>query len=244
MPRNAGARVKMWGLVAVLAALAAACGEDRPIASEGGVSPPKDAGQDAKVEDDAGEDSGVDAGEPPWSEPDGSIIDNLDDEYCVVRVAAECDGPEDCSGRPCCASFEPTATSFTAMVCADKGERCDFERTFPVCHEGQACTAAGELECRTSLLIPGGFIGVCAPPTGFFSQPPSGDAAEGLIDCGSQQCVVGQEQCCMREGFNVRKLRPIKFDPYCAPIGEPCDCAEVDLPPRDGGVTGDEDAGR
>jgi hypothetical protein len=243
MPRIAGARVKLGCLVAALVTLVAACGKDRPIDSDGGTSRPNDAGHDAKVEEDAGKDSGVDAGEPPWSEPDGGVM--LEDQYCVLRVTAQCDGREDCDNASCCARFEPTTVSFTAMECAPPGEGCDFQRTFPLCHDGQFCAAENDFTCRTSVLIPGDFIGVCLPPSGFLpSQPPTGKEVAGLIDCGSQQCVVGEEQCCMREGFDTRRVRPLRYEPYCAPIGTPCDCSDVDLPPRDGGMTGDEDAGR
>lgn len=241
MPRNAGARVKLFCVVAALAALVAACGDDSPVAPEAGVTPPaKDAApDDATVEDSGTDSSVVDASEPPWSAPDSSIIDQLADEYCVLRVTAECDGAEDCSGE-CCARFEPTTVSFTKMECMAE---CDFQRTFPLCHAGERCTHDGSSVCRTSLLIPGDFLGVCAPPTPF-GRPPSGEDVEGLIDCGSQQCVVGQEQCCLRGGFNVRRGQPVTYEPYCAPIGEPCDCTDVDIPPRDSGTTDDEDAGR
>jgi hypothetical protein len=244
MPRNAGARMKMFGVVAALAALVAACGDDRAVATEAGVSPPKDAAPDDAMVEDSGTDSSVvDASEPPWSEPEGGVIDNLMDEYCVLRIAAECDGREDCPGGACCARFEPSMVAFTAMTCQELP--CDYnENSFPLCHEGETCTADGQLTCRTSLLIPHDFIGVCLPRTPLASPPPTGEAVKGMIDCGSQQCVVGAEQCCLREGFDVRRVKPVKYEPYCAPIGEPCDCTEVDIPPRDGGMPNDEDAGR
>lgn len=245
MPRNAGARMKLFCVVAVLAALVAACGDDSAVAAEGGVAPPpKDAARDDAAVDDSGTDSSVvDASDPPWSEPDSSIIDKLEDEYCVLRVAAQCDGAEDCNGGACCARFEPTTVSFTAMECTAEGEHCDYERTFPLCHADDVCLPGQEWTCRTSLLIPGDFLGVCAPPTPF-GRPPSGDDVEGMIDCGSQQCVVGEEQCCLRGGFNVRRGQPVKYEPFCTPIGEPCDCTDVDIPPRDSGMPDDEDAGR
>jgi hypothetical protein len=243
MPRNAGAQMKLWSVIAAVAALASACGDQRSIKDDAGVSQPKDAGQDAMVED-SGADGSTDSGDPT-DEPDGSPIDNLNDQYCVLRIAAQCDGPEDCESGACCAGFEPTEVSFTAMECAPPGAKCDFQRTFPLCHDGQFCSANADLTCRTSVLVPGDFIGICLPESGFLpSRPPTGEALSGLIDCGAQQCVVGQEHCCMREGFDVRRLRPMKFEPYCAPIGEPCDCSDVDTSPRDGGMLGDEDAGR
>jgi hypothetical protein len=237
-------------VVALSAALAVACGDDMPavVPADTGPPPPEDAGMDAAAPlDDAGTDAGPDSSMEPPPRWDGRVPD---EELCVLSMVAQCDGPEDCgSGRACCARFEPTNVSYTATECADE---CDFQRTFPLCHAGGVCTAAGELECRTSLLIPHDFIGICAPKSNLARQP-TGEAVEGKIDCGADQCVVGEEQCCLREGFNLKRFRPVEYEPYCAPIGEPCDCSDVDIPPpRDAGTpdagppdanTSDEDAG-
>jgi hypothetical protein len=244
MPRNPGAQVKVFCVVAALAALLAACGEDGPVAAEAGMTPPpKDAApEDATVEDSGTDSSVVDASDPPWSEPDSSIIDNVMDEYCALHVAAECDGAEDCPGGACCARFEPSKVAFTSMRCE---ESCDLSNnSLTLCHEGDVCTADGQFTCRTSVLIPHDFIGICAPRTPLIIlRPPTGEAVKATIDCGSQQCVVGEEQCCLRAGFNVRRAQPIKYEPFCAPIGEPCECTGVDTPPRDSGMPDDEDAG-
>lgn len=236
MPRNAGARGTWWSIVAV-AALAAGCGDDVVVASDGG-STPADAAIDAAIED-AAIDAGVDSGEaPPWSFFDSGII-NVDEPLCALRIAAQCDGPEDCATGACCARFAPTDVSFTAIECLDE---CDFQQSFPLCHEGQVCTADGKTTCRTSPLIPGEFIGVCAPRTELsrLSPPPTSEAIEGAIVCGDDECVAGEEQCCIRESFDLKRFVPIKREPFCAPIGEPCDCAD---PPRDGSVPNDEDGG-
>jgi hypothetical protein len=94
------------------------------------------------------------------------------------------------------------------------------------------------------LLIPHDFIGICAPHSEL-ARSPTGEAVKDKIDCGADQCVVGEEQCCLREGFNLKKVRPVKYEPYCAPIGEPCDCSDVDIPPPDAGTpdSGAPDAG-
>jgi hypothetical protein len=240
MPRIAVARGSWTSIVVALsAALAVACdGGERPaVAPDAGPPPADDAGMDAAVED-AGTDAGTNSGGPPWPTWDGSVPEAL----CVLRLTAQCDGPEDCgSGRACCARFEPTDVSYTATECADE---CDFQSTFPLCHAGGVCTADGQLECRTSLLIPHDFIGICAPRSPL-ARKPTGEAVAGKIDCGAHQCVFGEEQCCLREGLDLRLFRPVKYEPYCAPIGEPCDCSDVDIPPPDAGIhdAGIPDAG-
>lgn len=234
MSRSAVARTKWMGVV-LCVAFAAACNTDRPIAPDAGPKPSVDAALDAETEDSGAE---ADASEPapPWSRWDGGFdLSDLEDEYCILRVAAECDGAEDCGQGACCARFEPSAVSYTAIECADK---CDYQRTFPLCHAGERCSFDGQFTCRTSLLIPHDFIGVCAPPNQF-SGPPTSVAVEGAIECGAQQCVVGVEQCCLREGFDVMRAEPKKYEPYCAPIGERCDCTDG-VPPRDGGTSLDD----
>lgn len=235
MPRNAVARGR-WAFVVIVlsAAFAVACDDERPVVADTGTPPPvADAALDASIVEDSGtEDAGPDSSTlppPPW---DGAVPD---EELCVLRVAAQCDGAEDCGGRACCARYEPSAVSYTAIECADS---CDFQQTFPLCHAGDRCTASGDTVCRTSLLIPDDFIGVCAPESPF-AGPPTGKATD-TIDCGSQQCIVGEEQCCLREGFNLKRFRSVKYEPYCAPIGEPCGCTEVDIPARDAGTPGDD----
>jgi len=236
MPRIAVAR-RGWTciVVALSAALAVACGDDEPGAvADAATQPPapEDAGMDSSVED-AAVDAGTDSSALPSPTWDGRVPDGVGDELCVLRVAAQCDGPEDCAvGDACCARFEPTVVSYTAIECADS---CDFQRTFPLCHAGDVCTADGQFECRTSLLIPNDFIGICAPKSPL-ARDPTGEAVKDKIDCGADQCVVGQEQCCLREGFNLKRVRPVKYEPYCAPIGEPCDCSDVDIPPPDAGI--------
>ena len=237
MPRNAVAREKWFGIVCTLAALAVACGDDRVVAGDSGTMPAPDAAQDAQI-DDAALDGGNDGSMEPPSGLDGGVLDNLMEEYCVLRIAAQCDGPEDCNGGQCCARFQPNEVSFTSMECADA---CDWQQTFPLCHAGQRCTVDDQTVCRTSRLIPGEFIGVCAPRLAR-SRAPTGTEVEGAIECGDDECIVGQEQCCIREGFNLKRFQSIPLEPYCAPIGEPCDCMDADNPPPDAGPS-DDDAG-
>jgi hypothetical protein len=236
MPRKAVAQ-EMLCVVAALCAFAGACDDDRPIAPDAAAPKPPmlDASHDASLDDSGSEDDSGEP-EPPWSRWDGGFnLDDLEDEYCVLRVAAECDGYEDCGSGVCCARFDPSEVSYTAIECADS---CDYQRTFPLCHAGQRCDFQAMDTCRTSLLIPHDFIGVCAPPNGF-SGPPTGAEVEGMINCGDAQCVVGLEQCCLREGFDVKHLQPKKYEPYCAPIGAKCDCTE-EIPSRDAGMSLDD----
>ena len=220
--------------IAWSAAFAVACGDDSGPASDSGASPPMDASQDATV-DDGAIDSGTDGGPSEGLDGSGGGFGNLMGEQCVIRIAAECDGPEDCPEDQCCgARFEPSEVSYTAISCSSE---CDFQRVFPLCHEGQICSASKDLKCRASFLIPGDFIGICALPIDP-PRPPTGHAVEGMIDCGAQQCVVGSEQCCMREGYDVDVFQSVPHEPYCAPIGEACDCD--DPPPYEGGIPGDD----
>lgn len=233
MPRDAVERcVSFPWVLALWVAFAAACGDDGAAASDGGSKPAMDASQDATVSD-----SSVDSGDASGGGGGFGGSPGLTGEYCVLRIAAQCDGPEDCPNDKCCgARFEPSNVSYTAIECSKV--ECDFQRVVPLCHAGQICSASGDLECRTSFLIPDDFIGVCALRTDA-PRPPTGTAVAGMIDCGDEQCVVGAEQCCLREGFDVEKFQSVPYPSYCAPIGQPCDCDAVTRPPRDAG-TGDD----
>lgn len=233
MPRQAVERLFLLIVVALSAVQAVACDSAGPSTPDSGSGSGMDASQDAAVESGAG---GGDAATEAGLDDSGGFMPPSG-EYCVVRIAAECDGPEDCPNNKCCgARFEPTDVSYTAIECSSE---CDFQRVFPLCHAGQICTAAGDRTCRSSFLIPDGFIGICALPN---NQPePTGEPVAGMIDCGPHQCIVGTEQCCLREGFDIDKFQSVPHEPYCAPIGEPCGCY-TEVPPRDAAVP-DDDAG-
>jgi len=245
MPRYAVRRsLSLQILIALGAAFAVACGDDSAAAPDSGaMAHPMDAAMDAEVDADAEVEAGMmdggDAAEP-WQGWDGSFgLGNLTGEICLLSVAAQCDGAEDCAPGECCgARFEPTK-SFTAMECT---KSCDFQRTFPVCHAGQVCSVLNsELECRSSVLLPNDSIGVCALKIGG-SKPPTGAEVSGAINCGAEQCAVGAEQCCLRKGFDFDAFQSVPYEPYCAPIGEPCDCTQTP-PPRPDAAVPDEDAG-
>lgn len=232
-------------LVAVLAAvLAAGCGDGDPReASDASPSAPSDGGS----HDAAPPPEPMDASTPtpPWLEwLDAASGFDWEGEACWLRITAQCDGPEDCplaagGWGECCARIMPTARSYTAIECATA---CDYRETFPLCHDGQACTDASRV-CRTSVVIPNESIGICATPRlNSEPTPPKGREVSGEIYCGAERCIVGVEQCCMREGFDLDRLRSVPHESYCAPIGEPCDCSEGNRPPRDAGPL-DEDAG-
>jgi hypothetical protein len=241
MPRHAVERKLLIAIVVALSAVqAVACDSDGGDAPDPGPEHPVDAAQDADVEG-----GGAGGSDAPWDAgPDGSGGGGgLTGEFCALNFAAECDGKEDCPGFRCCgARFELSAVSYTKASCSND---CDFQRVVPLCHAGEFCTAEGDAECRTSIFLPGEFIGICAPPNSL--QPnPAGVSEVGLIDCGAQQCVVGEEQCCIREGVKVdvnvvNRFESIPHEPYCAPLGEPCECMG-EPPPRDAAMP-DADAG-
>jgi len=247
MPRHAVTRrFSSFAVVALCAALAAACGQKREVRPviDGGSKPAPDAAieEDASVTPPADDAGGPQR--PPWSWDDLPNIDPQG-EYCWLSVAAECDGPEDCSrtgggAGACCARIDPSTFIYTSIECADA---CDFRQTFPLCHAGLPCTADGTTVCRTSVLLPDDFIGVCAVPLPT-RGPPTGEAVPGQIDCGDESCVVGAEQCCLRKGFDASKGQSVAHEPYCAPAGAPCDCEDQSDPPDDaGGGVIEDDAG-
>jgi hypothetical protein len=230
-------------LVALGAALAVACGDDSTAAPDSGsMVHPMDAAMDAQVDADAEVEAGMmdggDAAGPSQGWDGSSGLGNLTGEICVLEVPAQCDGAEDCAPGECCAArFEPKSVSFTAMECT---KRCDFQRTFPLCHAGQLCSATGDLECRTSVLLPNDSIGICALKIG--GSQPTGDDVSGEINCGAERCTVGTEQCCLRKGFDFDSFQSVPYEPYCAPIGAPCECDQAP-PPRPDAAVPDEDAG-
>jgi len=242
MPQFAVARSLWMVVIALSATQAVACGDDVARAPDSGSMVELDAALDASV---LPPPLVVDAGDasmpPPSWRWDGGLV--LEGEICAVRIAAQCDGPEDCplpggGLGACCGRLQPSDVSYASIKCE---ESCGYETSRPLCHKGQVCTADGNKVCRTSFVIPDDFIGICAEPNEL-SRPPTGEAVVGKIDCGAEQCNVGSEQCCLREGYSFDDLAPVSYEPYCAPIGQPCDCTDISRPPRDGSVP-DEDAG-
>jgi hypothetical protein len=250
MPRYA---VSRWGfslvVVALCAVSAAACVDKRDVtAPDDSAAPVPDA---APQQEDASmmpPPPAMDASnsKPQWQWDGSTDLGDWEGEYCFLHVAAECDGAEDCMRAgggtgACCARLEPGSFIYTSIECADE---CDFRQTFPLCHAGQTCTADGSTVCRTSFLLPE-FVGVCAVPLPT-RGPPTGEEVAGEIDCGPERCVVGAEQCCLRRGFDTDQAQTVAHEPYCAPLGAPCDCDDQSVPPRDAGedaIVSEDDAG-
>ena len=246
MPRYAGAHwFSLFVVVALCAASAAACAGKREVrgADGGAATPTPDAAAPSEDASVTPPPMTVDAGRPqgpPW-QPNWDAAAGFEGEYCYLHVGAQCDGPEDCPSSDsgagaCCARIGRDSLVYTSIECADS---CDFSQTFPLCHAGLPCTADGNSVCRTSVLLPDDFIGVCAVPLPTLG-PPTGEAVAGEIDCGPDRCVVGAEQCCMRKSFRSDR-GSVAHEPYCAPLGEPCDCEDRMMPPRDAGGQGHED---
>jgi hypothetical protein len=150
---------------------------------------------------------------------------------CALRVAAECDGAEDCDGGVCCAQFDPMTFSYTGIACAD---RCDSLDQFAVCHPQQPCSANGSLVCRQSLIISHAFIGVCVPPGGPSAEP-IGQVSSGAIACGANACELGRERCCLTAAFDLQSAQGAPLEPRCIASDEACDC-ELGVADDDAGV--------
>jgi hypothetical protein len=235
---------RVWTAIAILLGglgLGVGCGDDDDAADAADGAIPRDDGGRKPVDppstmNDAavgGAGTGPPAGGtggwmfvPPPPPPNVSL--------CTLSVAAQCDGPEDCEvPQSCCAEYDPLRLTYSSIGCR---LNCDRSTQFELCHVEQGgCKRSGHT-CRRSLIIPHDFITVCsntpAPPAASTSQ-----ALDGLIVCGSDRCVAGVEECCLRSTFDFTNRMSVPLDPYCAPLGSACTCSSM-MP-----GTGDEDGG-
>jgi hypothetical protein len=229
-----------------LASLLAACGDDGLDASsmsmndampaaapaEDASSPPMDASP--ATTDAATLDAAHSGGAP------APVVNPLPDSVCSLAVGAWCDGKEDCAqGQTCCGRFEPVRFMYTSIGCKAS---CDGSNDFELCHPGESCTREGT-ECRSSLIIPHAFIGVCAGPESSLPVV-TGASVAGKIACGGATCDVGVEQCCLRSRYDFRTMGVSALEPYCAPPDHRCSCNHE---PVDAGSSSDggedQDAG-
>jgi len=165
------------------------------------------------------------------------IVRPLPDSVCALAVGAACDGKEDCAqGQTCCGRFEPALFTYTSIGCRAS---CNGENDFELCHPGETCARPGT-ECRSSLIIPHDFIGVCAGPESSLPVLTGGSVA-GEIACGNAACAVPAEQCCLRSRYDFRDMGVSALEPYCAPLDHRCSCNHE---PIDAGSPGDGDGGQ
>jgi hypothetical protein len=142
-------------------------------------------------------------------------------KVCSLSVGAPCDGPEDCPlPQSCCATFDPVLFRYTDISCQ---RSCTGINEFELCHPERGCRDAGD-ECRRSSIVPHDFITVCAQAARVPTETTSREVV-GAVLCGSDQCKVGSEQCCLRSEFDFSTLMSTPLEPYCAPLGAACDCA-------------------
>jgi hypothetical protein len=206
-------------------------------------APRMDASPEPPVDASPATDAAADASEGGSSEP--TINRPLPDSVCSLAVGAECDGNEDCAqGQTCCGHFESILFTYTSMKCRSA---CDGTNEVQLCRPGETCARAGT-QCRSSLIIPYDFIGVCANPDP--AVPPlTGGAAAGDIACGETACAAGSEQCCLRSRYDFMDMAISALEPYCAPLGDRCTCnheaQRVDAGAEDAGddAGSDDDAG-
>jgi len=170
------------------------------------------------------------------------IVRPLPDSVCALAVGAKCGGKGDCAqGQTCCGRFEPALVTYTSIGCKAS---CDGSNDFELCHPGETCARAGT-ECRSSLIIPHAFIGVCAAPESALPVLTGASVAD-EIACGDAACAVGAEQCCLRSRYDFREMGVSALEPYCAPLDHRCSCNHepTDAGSSSGGDGGtDEDAG-
>jgi hypothetical protein len=241
--------VRVWKATAVLLgslSFGLGCSDDHPIEPRddgGGGGGAKSDGMVVSI--DGGEDSGsgdsgtagsvkpggaggvgglwFDAGRPPAT---GSV--------CTLSVGARCDGPEDCPvPQSCCAQWDPARIRYTSIGCRLS---CDRPDLFELCHVEQGGCKRSGYTCQRSVIIPHDFITICSNarlPAAAINDKP----LVGKIVCGSDQCVAGVEECCLRSHYDFAERMSVALDPYCAPLGSDCSCSS--LPPdgdNDGGM--------
>lgn len=205
-------------------------------------APPMDASAPPPADASPGSDAAADAAAGGSSAPPISLP--LPDTICALAVGAACDGNEDCGqGQTCCGQYEPILFRYTRIECMPS---CDGTNQVQLCRPGESCARAGT-ECRSSLIIPYDFIGVCAAPDSAVPMM-TGGATEGEIACGEAACALGSEQCCLRSRYDFMDMSISALEPYCAPLGDRCSCNHkvepTDAGPPDAGDdAGDDDAG-
>jgi len=194
-------------------------GGDRKSDAMSGVAPIDDGGpSNAGADVPAGGAGGVggfmfDAGRRPTAGP-----------MCALAVGAQCDGPEDCPvPQSCCGEFEPLRATYRSIGCRLS---CDAPTQFELCHVEQGgCKRSGQT-CQRSVIIPYDFITICSnallPAAANNSQD-----IDGVIVCGSDRCVAGVEECCLRSQYDFANRQLNALDPYCAPRGSACTCSSM-----------------
>jgi hypothetical protein len=217
--------------VAALVALASCaallgCGDDDSPAPSGDASTPTERGDasDADVISPPPPPP-MDSGQPnfPGLDMDSSFaLDDAATPFCALKVAAECDGAEDCGAGVCCATFDPINVTYSAIRCQDS---CESLNELVLCHANQPCTADRSVVCHQSLLLGQPTFGVCVPREQP-QPPPVGVGVSGEIACGDDSCIVGSEHCCLRTSFSFATLQSMPLQPYCAPLDAPCDCTD------------------
>lgn len=153
---------------------------------------------------------------------------------CALAVGAECDGPEDCPVPQSCCAVSVVPLTYSIIACR---QNCDRANEYELCHAEQGGCRRSDRVCQRSQIIPHDFITVCSNPTSLpLPTANSSQAIANTVVCGSDRCVAGKEQCCLRSEFDFEKRMTVALEPYCAPRGSSCTCAS--MPPA-----GDEDGG-
>lgn len=225
--------LRRWVCVSCwLALLPGACDggdEEQPASDASSPAPARDADapQDAQPALDADLPADAGAVDSGWVPP---FVPPLPDSVCALAVGAQCDGSEDCAqGETCCGRFEPALVAYTSIACRSE---CSDRNDIELCHAGEPC-ANGEAVCRTSLIIPHDFIGVCARPESAVA-PVTGTAVAGEVTCGATSCAVGSEKCCLRARYDFRTMSIDALEPYCAELDANCSCNHVPAMPDAG----------
>ncbi|MDH5672715.1 MAG: hypothetical protein OEZ06_11235 [Myxococcales bacterium] len=186
---------------------------------------------DAALDGGAGDDASGSSLNPPWFGPSDAAAAS-----CALEVAATCDGPEDCgAGQACCGSFDSASFRYTRIACQDS---CTGNDEFPLCSDDSQCGAG--LVCRPSLIIPHGFISVCAAAL-VGSAAAGGAGVAGSIECGEHRCKAGLEQCCLRAEYDFTAMMSMPLPAFCDALGAQCACGST--PPEPPPPVEDQDGG-